>query len=299
MACSPILPLLVTLLAPAPAEPAPPPADEAAPAAEASAEAEPAAEAGSEAAAPAPDPQVTDPFDAPPPTAVPPTTIAPIPPPPPRPIRWRLDVGLGIGATVVADRGYRAFAPNRSLVHVEPSAIFDFRLADGRFFLGGGVAYGFARRMGSAHEGALGTYLRLHEPRVVGRASVMTVEGIDLFARVGVGPSIVDLELDSTSSNYDYDSGTWQTATQRVVLPRVDGQAGLSLYVPKRWLPRKEASRVGAGLELSAGYAWRGKVEVQPALDRTDDPLRVIPTSFGALSLHGLSWGVGLFVRVM
>lgn len=310
MACSITLPLLVTLLAPTEAAPAPAPTDDVTSATDAAAPTEtapPPAPAPTDDAAAAPAPAEaappadgTSPFDAPPLTATPaPPPIAPIPPPPPRPIRWRLDFGLGTGATVVGDLGYRAFASNRSLLHLDTSAIFDFRLAEGRFFLGGGVAYGFARRISTAHQ-TLGTYMRLHEPRVVGRASFMVVEGVDAFARVGVGPSIVDLEFDSGDIDYtDVGYASYQVATQRAVLPRVDGQAGLSLYFPKRWLPRKQASRVGAGLELSMGYTWRGNVGVEPGLDRGDEPLRVTVPSFGDLSLRGLSWGLGLFVRVM
>lgn len=310
MACSFLFPILVTLLAPA--EAAPTPTDDATSATDAAAptEAAPApapAPASDVAAEPAPaetapPADVTNPFDAPPPTANPaPTPIAPIPPPPARPIRWRLDFGLGTGATVVGDLGYRAFADNRTLLHLDTSAIFDFRLAEGRFFLGGGVAYGFARRIDYAYGDDLSTYLGLHEPRVVGRASFMAIEGVDVFARAGVGPSFVDFDFESSYGTYDYDSNDYgyQVAYQRAVLPRVDGQAGLSLYLPKRWLPRKQASRVGAGLELSMGYTWRGNVEVRPPLDRTDDPLRVTAPNWGDLSLRGLSWGLGLFVRVM
>lgn len=221
--------------------------------------------------------------------ALPPTQAAPVKQePPPRPIRWRLDFGLGFGSTLVSDRGYRAFNDRRHLPEVSTSAIFDFRLAEGRFFLGGGLAYQrLGRDDGSAH-GQLGTELTLHEPEVLGRLSVMTIEGIDVFARFGAGPSIVDLDFYST-----------ETANQRAVIPRVDGQAGVSLYLPKPWLARKRASRVTAGFDLGLGYTWRGKIAVQPDLHQGDDPLRATTSPWGDLSLQGLSWRVGLFIRVM
>jgi hypothetical protein len=197
----------------------------------------------------------------------------------------------------VQDRGYRAFAARRNLLAVEPSAIFDFRLAQGRFFLGGGVSYQYAQSIGFAYYLQVSNRVRLHEPRVVGRASFMIREGLDAFARVGVGPSIGDLDTGSTVDTVDVYG--FETAEQRVVLPRVDGQAGMSLYLPKAWLPRKQASRVTAGLDFALGYTWRGKLDYRPELVQSDDPLSATTSPLGALSLHGLSWGVNLFLRVM
>jgi hypothetical protein len=310
MAYSSILPFLVTLLAP------PEPASSAAPEAEAPAEADPddaapgaevapedaappseGSEAGPEAAT------VSNPFDAPPPTVVAPTPPPPpATPPPARPIRWRLDIAPGVGATVVEDLGFRAFSSNRSLIDVDVSTIFDFRLAQGRFFVGGGLAYAYARRNGHAYEGALHPELRLHEPRVLGRASFMAVEGVDVFARVGVGPSIARLGFESSHGDWeDYDSGFGYNVGdhRRAVLPRLDGQAGLSLYLPKRWLPRRQAARVTAGLELGLGYVWRGKLEARPTLDRGEGAIRPTASNWGDLSLHGLAWSARAFLRVM
>jgi hypothetical protein len=166
------------------------------------------------------------------------TTVAafpkptPAPPPPPRPIRWRLDFGVNVGSTVVGDPGLRAFAERRNLLETGVSTLFDFRLAEGRFFVGGGVAYQHVGRDGEAH-GQVDTNLQLHEPQVLGRASFMVVEGVDAFARAAVGPSFV---------RASYDSNSFESTRQRDVLPRVDGRAGLLLYLPKAWLPRKQAS---------------------------------------------------------
>jgi hypothetical protein len=297
MASSIIVPLLITLLAPAPAEAAPEPgADPPAPA-EASPEdvwepeATPPATGEPEAVAPTATPAepTENPFVAPP-AAAPLPPPKPIPPPPARPIRWRLDFGVNVGGTVVGDRGLRAFADHRNLLETGVSTLFDFRLAEGRFFVGGGVAYQHVGREGDAYGSQLGTELQMHEPQVLGRGSFMAVEGVDAFARVGVGPSIV-----RTSFNSD----GFESAHQREVLPRVDARAGLSLYLPKKWLPRKQASRITAGLELGLGYAWRGKLEIQPGLHQDSEPLRATTAQWGELSLQGLSWGVGLFLRVM
>jgi len=189
---------------------------------------------------------------------------------------------------VVGDPGYRAFAERRNLGELAVSTLFDFRLAEGRVFLGGGLAYQRSNQRGDVYGSSVGAGVSMHEPQILGRVSVMTIEGLDVFARLGVGPSVVDLDFDSRNG-----------AVQSALIPRVDGQAGVSLYLPKAWLPRKQASRWSAGLQLGAGYTWRGVIEVQPELLQDDDPLRASTSSWGELSMHGVSWGVGLFLRVM
>ncbi|MCA9706936.1 MAG: hypothetical protein KDK70_13870, partial [Myxococcales bacterium] len=227
-----------------------------------------------------------------PPPALPgpaPAQMAPQTSYPPRPIRWRLDFGVGFGSTLVSDLGYRAFSRRRHLPEITASTVFDFRLGQSRAFLGGGLAYQrLGRSDGRAYD-LLDTDLTLHEPEVLGRVSVMIVEGLDAFARFGVGPSIVDLEF----------FGTTQGASQREVIPRVDAQGGLTLYLPKAWLARKQAARVAAGIELGLGYTWRGKIAVEPVLSQGDEPLRATTSPWGDLSMQGLSWRMGVFVRVM
>lgn len=303
MAHSLVIPLLVTLLAPAAAAP---PSDTATAPDDAAPTAAPAptsddAEGPAPDVAPAVDPAPVDPTSEPVPNpfaAATPTTaavvappaLASVPPPPPRPIRWRLDLGPTIGGTVVGDLGLRAFGEGRHVPELGVSTVFDFRLAEGRFFVGGGVAYQHIEREGDAYGSQLLTLLDLHEPQVLGRASVMAVEGVDAFARVGVGPSFV---------HTTYTSDGYERAAQRDVLPRVDARAGLSLYLPKAWLPRKQTARFTAGLDLGLGYAWRGKLVARPELQQGTDVLRATTAAWGELSLHGLSWNLGLFVRVM
>lgn len=302
MASSLPLSALLALWAPAPAPSEPPPpsavAPDLAPAPAPDAEPDDAADATAVDESPAPEDAPAPASGAPPgptsPSATPvapvPVPPAPAPPPPPRPIRWRLDLGVGAGTTVVGDPGLRAFTSGRNLPETGASAIFDFRLAGGRFFVGGGLAYQHVGRHGDALGSQLLTALELHEPQVVGRGSASLVEGLDAFARVGVGPSIARLGMQSSG---------YEPASLRHVLPKVDARAGLSLYLPKAWLPRKQAARVTGGLELGVGYAWRGGLEVRPTLVQDDDPLRATTASWGGLALRGVSLGVTLFVRVM
>ena len=71
----------------------------------------------------------------------------------------------------------------------------------------------------------------------------------------------------------------------------------MNLYLPKRWLPRRGASRVTGGLELAAGYTWRKSVDVRPTLATDEDPIATQGTEFGDVAIRGFAWRLGVFVR--
>lgn len=190
-----------------------------------------------------------------------------------------------IGTTVFRDPAYRAFDRDRSAVQYGVTIRGDTRLGGGRVFLGGGASY---RRFGAEGTpyGVFNTRLTVREPIGFVRLSVLAIEGIDGFVQAGGGVSIVDLGVNST-----------QTAAQRAIVPVVDGMAGLVLSLPKRWLARRGASRITAGLELAAGYAWRGKVEVRPRVDTAEEPIDTTSARLGDVALRGFAWRLGLFIR--
>lgn len=218
-----------------------------------------------------------------------PYTAPPIAPPPParpdRPIRWRVDLAGTIGWSIHRDPAWRALDDDRRTIDLGGGIRADFRLAGSRVFLGGGVFFRRFTGVGDLH-GALSTRTRVREPIAFLRVSVVVREGLDVFAQAGGGPSIVDLDVSSSES-----------ASQRSVLGMVDGLGGLALYLPRRWLPRRGASRVTGGLELAAGYTWRSALEVRPALTTEDDPIATSTTSFGTVSIRGFAWRLGLFLR--
>ncbi|WP_434427730.1 hypothetical protein [Nannocystis pusilla] len=233
-------------------------------------------------------PAVTQP--PPPPSAGPPT-----PPPsrkptrPDRPIRWRVDLGGDIGTTVNFDPAWRAFDYNRSAFHAGGTIRGDFRLADGRIFLGGGASF----RRFAAYNSLYGSFdadLTVREPLVFFRLAAVVREGFDVFAHVGGGPSFSALYLSSWSSTYN-------SGSQRAVTGMADAQAGVSLYLPKKWLPRRGAARATAGFELSAGYTFRSKINVRPELNVYDDPLPTHSSDLGDLAIRGFVWRFGVFVR--
>jgi hypothetical protein len=251
------------------------------------------------------------------PVAAPPPAVAPqgaAPPPPPpageptspprrprtwpdRPIRWRVDIAGEMGTTVIADPAWRAFdVGNRQPLHFGASMRGDFRLGDGRVFFGGGASF---RRFAS-----FGGIYDATDESIVGRdllaflrLSVVTVEGLDVFFQAGGGPSFATLDLSSSAYYTDDNFSGSSYAYQRAVMGMVDGQAGLALYLPKKWLPRRGASRVTAGLELAAGYTFRNKLHVRPELSTDSDPIPTHTSSFGDVAIRGFMWRFGLFIR--
>src|SRR5688500_4824033 len=124
------------------------------------------------------------------PAAAPPVVRAA--PPPDRPIRWRFDLGVGGGTTFVPDPAFFAFTPaSRQLPGFALQLRGDVRLAQGRFFLGGGLGYRRSARAGWIYDTALDLEVVTHDPHALMRASFMAVEGVDIYAQGAVGPSIV------------------------------------------------------------------------------------------------------------
>lgn len=249
--------------------------------------ADPATPAGPTAKAAAP--SVSGPLAPPPSGAV--LTATAAPPLKPIPIRWRLNVSLGVGATRISDNAFSGLSESRQALGAAPVVAFDWRIRPGGvLFIGGGLTYRNALRGGGIHD-ALNTEFALHEALAFARASLSLVEGLDLFADLGVGPSFV--RIDVTAS----DEST--TGSQRNALVVAEGAGGVALSLPKAWLPRKRASRVTGGLSASVGYALRNVLTVDPTLDRDDDAITTTSVPLGDVTLRGLSWRLGVFVRFM
>jgi hypothetical protein len=239
-----------------------------------------------------PPPPSANPFE--PTVAGPPPVSDPEPPPqkrarektyPDRPIKWRVDIAGHLGNNVFGDTAWRAFDDDRKAFHLGATIRGDFRLGDGRVFLGGGLSFQRFASYGNLF-GVLSNDIRVREPTAFLRLSVVTLEGVDVFVQAGGGPSLAVLDLYSTQSAYQYSVGAV-----------VDGLGGLALYLPKKWLPRRGASRVTGGLELGFGYSWRSKLGVRPTVTVEDDPINTAAANFGDLSLRGFAWRFGLFVR--
>jgi hypothetical protein len=209
---------------------------------------------------------------------------------PPRPLRWRIDVALGLGGDAIFDPGYRAFDDgDRSLLGLDLRLRADGRLGGGRLFLGGGLAYQRLGTDGSPYDGALDTELVVHEPLAFARLSVVAVEGIDFFGELAAGPTIAEIEI----------FGDPERAHQRAVTGTFTAQAGTLLYFPRPWLPRRGAARATAGLELALGYVLRGALDVEPTPQTEDDAIATESVGFGDVALRGIAWRLGVVVRFM
>ncbi|MEZ4447962.1 MAG: hypothetical protein R3B09_00700 [Nannocystaceae bacterium] len=225
--------------------------------------------------------------------ASPPTTseapaAPPLPPPEPpiRPLRWRLDLGPGVGLALHLDPAWRAFDPDdRRVAAVDIGLRGDLRLG-GRAFLGVGAAYRQFSGRGDLDQ-VYSTRLLAREALVALRVSAVMVEGVDLFGQVDGGPSFVDFQLTGSPS------GGGKTITGVV-----DGLGGVALYLPRRWLPRRGASRVSAGVEVIAGYSFRPAIDVDAALQADEEPIEAAPAHFGDLAMRGFVTRIGIFLRV-
>lgn len=281
---STLFPIVLLFAAPTASDRAVDPVDIAAP------EPTPTPAPATETPAPTPAPDGTiDPFATP--TVQPQPYTAPPPPPPKpaptyvdRPIRWRVDVFGGVGGELHRDPAWRAFDRDRKLVTLNVGVRADFRLASGRLFLGGGLAFRRSASTGDIHD-ALQTSLLVHDPLAFLRLSVVATEGLDAFVQAGGGPSFIHAEF--------------SRADQRSIAAMVDGLAGVALYLPRRWLPRRGSSRFTAGLELSAGYTYRSSVDIRPNYLTDDDPIETSSASFGDVAIRGFAWRFGLFIRFM
>ncbi|MEM6990774.1 MAG: hypothetical protein AAF721_09760 [Myxococcota bacterium] len=210
----------------------------------------------------------------------------------PVPIRWRFDVAGGLGVTRVTDPAFLGLSESRAILGAAPMLRFDWRVRpDGFLFAGAGVKYRGTRRATSIADGAFDTRLHLDEAVAFARVSLMPIEGIDLFADLGVGPSVARVRVTANGSD--------ATGSQRDVLVTADAAAGLSLYLRKSWLPRKAASRMTAGVTGSLGYTIRNALTIDPTLSREDDAITTESLPLGDVVMRGLSWRLGIFVRFM
>jgi hypothetical protein len=208
------------------------------------------------------------------------------------PIRWRLDIGAAGGSTFITDRGFFAFTPGRRhLVGFTLDVRADVPIGQGRLFLGGGLTYRRSGRADGIFEDALTTDLIVHDPMALGRVSLNPTDGVDFYAQLAAGPSIA-LVTTGTPEGL-------RTASQRRITGVGEAFGGMTLYLPKRLLPRKGSGRITGGLDLGLGYSFRGKIDIAPELDTPDDAISTTSVDLGDLALRGLVWRAGFFIRFM
>jgi hypothetical protein len=275
---------------PAPARAPEPTWGELQPAAPAPAEAAPVdAVPTPERAEPAPPPAAAQPPPPAPQPVVQPKPPPPQPPPPDRPIRWRLGLGLDVGATRLDSPKWYAVSTKRIDTTVGLGLNFDLRPGGGRLYIGPTLGFRAWGDSDYLHD-TLYVGLRVRELLAGARLSIAALDGLDVFVQARGGPVFTIRELGSSNL---------PTMTSRAVSPAGEAIAGLSLYLPKRFLPRKGAARVTGGLELAAGYAFRGPVDVRATPSVAEDDIPTTTADLGSVPLRGVVWHLGLFIRFM
>ncbi|HWB78632.1 MAG TPA: hypothetical protein VG755_26890 [Nannocystaceae bacterium] len=237
--------------------------------------------------------------------ATPPVTVsqtisrAPVPSAarPPRPIKWRVDPFIEGGTLRARDHGVAAFASGRTLGMLGAGVRAEGRVG-GPVFLGAGVRYGWARGSSGLYDYDVWTEISIHQPAAILRMSVVMLEGVDLVAQLGGGAAFVRTIFDATS--YDWESSIdGQNGRQWRVLGAFDARGGVSLYLPKAWLPARGSARVTMGLDLLFGYDFRSKMTVAPKPTQYGEEIRTTGATLGDLALRGFVWSAGIFVRFM
>lgn len=244
-------------------------------------------------AAPATPPPVVQP----PPAALPPV-VQPAPPPekprPDRPIRRRIDLKLEAGLTRLDSPKWYAAAWRRHDATFGASVDLDLRPGGGRVYIGPTLGFRMWGEADSVHD-ALFVSLAVRELLAGARLSIAAVDGVDAFVQARGGPVFVRRDI---GGGFDA-SSSFYAAGDRAITGGGEAIGGLSVYLPKRWLPRKGAARVTAGFETALGYAYRGAVEIRAKADTAEDDIPTKTADFGSIPLRGLVWHVGLFVRFM
>jgi hypothetical protein len=214
----------------------------------------------------------------------------PAPPPrPDRPIRWRLGIKLELGATRLDSTRWYAASGSRIDTTVGLGLNYDLRPGGGRVYIGPTLGFRAWGDYDSIH-GTLQVGLRARELLAGARLSIAALDGLDVFVQARGGPVFVIRDVGTNGLS---------TMTSRAVTGAGEAIGGLSLYLPKRFLPRKGAARVTAGLELAAGYAFRGPVDVRATPSVAEDDIPTTTADFGSIPLRGVVWHLGVFVRFM
>ncbi len=226
----------------------------------------------------------------------------------PHEIKWRLDLGVGGGSYSPLDESYGVFSGGMASVgRLDIDAGLSFPIGESGLYLGARVGYRmFEGELYDVHGIWLPTYTQ-QEINFGARLGFAVLDGVEPYVEMAGGPTLwrsandEDLDLYSAGDGEFQDgSATMPMALADRTLGFVKGTAGVQLYLPRKWLPRKEGSRVTAGIDLNVGYVWRPSFDltlvnrepVEGAIETT------LPT-FGSVNASAVTWSAGLFLRVM
>lgn len=227
--------------------------------------------------------------------------------------KWRLDFAVGGGQSFIYDDTFRYFNDYGDVDAGQWWSRINLGFAigdEGRVSLGPALgwerssshSYGYELDANWGGEYYDSASLQFDDLSLGLRANLVLVEGIDFFAdlRGGLvlGQAWLPFSPPVRVENHDFVRGMGSLGL------------GFSLYLPRRWLPRKGAAHVDVGIDIEAVYKVRGNVDFRYLrVERDEDELREpgasateIPTQLpelGTLQPSALSWRTGLFIRFM
>lgn len=202
------------------------------------------------------------------------------------PIRFRIDAGGVLSVGRIGDDTFGVFHDTKTLLGAGVFARGDVRVGKSFVYLGAGFTYRAFATSHSAFAGDLGTDLAVQDFIGHARISVVPVEGLEVFAQAGGGGALIDYEL----YRNDLQAG------ERTIKGMFSGQAGVGLYMPRRWMNVRHFT---LGVETGFGYVYRNGLSLEPEIETPEDPISVSAPGFGELRLGGFQWSAGLVVRLM
>jgi len=226
----------------------------------------------------------------------------------PHDIKWRLDLGVGGGSYAALDESYGVFTGEMTSVgRLDIDVGLSFPIGDSGLYLGGRVGYRMFESGFYDVHGLFPANYRQQEISFGARLGVAVLDGVEPYVDMAGGPTLWrsarDEEVDLVSTGVD-ELGGMSTLVPIALADRtlgfVKGTAGVQLYIPRHWLPRKEGSRVTAGIDVNVGYVWRPSFEVTVVeREPVEGAIETSLPTFGSVNASGVTWSAGLFLRVM
>ncbi len=226
----------------------------------------------------------------------------------PHEIKWRFDLGVGGGSYSPLDESYGVFSGGMASVgRLDIDAGLSFPIGESGLYLGGRVGYRmFEGEQYGAHGSWLPTYTQ-QEINIGARLGFAVLDAVEPYVELAGGPTLwrastdaEAMDLGGDDDGFGGDDGLAGLTLADRTLGFVKGVAGVQLYLPRKWLPRKEGSRVTAGIDLNVGYVWRPSFDLTMVnKEPTEGAIETTLPTFGSVNASAITWSAGLFLRVM
>lgn len=225
-----------------------------------------------------------------------------------REIKWRFDLGVGGGSYSPLDKSYGVFSGGMASVgRLDIDAGLSFPIGQSGLYLGGRLGYRmFEGEEYGVHGLSLPTYTQ-QEINLGARLGFAILDAVEPYVELAGGPTLwrgssdeETVGLGGAEDSFGGGDSLVGLTLQDRTLGFVKGVAGVQLYLPRKWLPRKEGSRVTAGIDLNVGYVWRPSFDLTLVdQEPTEGAIATTLPTFGSVNASAVMWSAGLFLRVM